>query len=380
MKILGYSAILLLLALLAAGASAYEVTIDAPLSIHVGAPLIVNGTTNLADGVNFDIVLSNADYNTVVIDKKNVVVQHTDENKSFSVVFNTTGLKKGQYKVEVSPIGDYSFLGDSVTLRPVTLVDRSDEITLTSPLRKQYDGLLVIAGNGAGLINSGVEIVVTTANGTLVYGPEFIASDYMGYFSKSFTIPAPGYYIVNLSDARGFIGNFTYTILQPKETPPATTPPVVNSTPTPPTHPAVFAESSASRDDPAIFAVFANPGPVTISTSTGIDWVIEYLDRSGTIHKVHETGAQYPESATFQSDGNTTWVKVYPFKYGDNSTVTLYAENALDIQISKNGADFFPVTDETTSTPETTKKSPLPGVLFIVATGIGIIMMMRKRG
>ena len=91
-----YATLMLLITLMVTGASAYEIVIEAPLSIHVGTPLMVNGTTNLADGVNFDIVLSNADYNTVVIEKKNVVVEQDDENKLFSVVFNTTGLKKGK--------------------------------------------------------------------------------------------------------------------------------------------------------------------------------------------------------------------------------------------------------------------------------------------
>ena len=79
-----------------AGASAYEIVIDAPTSIQAGAPLVVNGTTNLADGVGISIALSNADYTTLEIEKKDLVVQRSDENKSFSVVFNTTGLKKGQ--------------------------------------------------------------------------------------------------------------------------------------------------------------------------------------------------------------------------------------------------------------------------------------------
>ena len=87
-----------------AGASAYEIMIDAPTSIQAGAPLVVNGTTNLADGVGISIALSNADYTTLEIEKKDLVVQRSDENKSFSVVFNTTGLKKGQYKVEVLPV------------------------------------------------------------------------------------------------------------------------------------------------------------------------------------------------------------------------------------------------------------------------------------
>ena len=374
-----YATILLFLALIVAGASAYEITIDAPISIQVGAPLVVNGTTNLADGISLSIALSNADYTTVEIEKKNVVVQRSDENKSFSVVFDTTGLKKGQYKVEVLPIPDFSFLGSSVTLRPVTLVDRSDELVLTPPISKEYDGSLTIAGNSPRLINSGVKVMVTSSNGTFLFGPEFIGTDYMGYFSKTFSIPEPGNYLVNFSDASGFIGTITYIVTKPREPLPVLVLPEATGTPASPQLPSVSAKASASRDAPAFFAVIANPGPVRVTTSTGIDWEIEYLDHSGTIHRVHNAGSQFPESVTFQSDGNTTWVKVYPFKYEDNSTVTLYAENALDVQAAKNGVDFFPLTHTTTSVPVGVQTSPVPWMLFIGAIGIGILIVAGKR-
>ncbi len=370
---------MLFLALMVAGASAYEIVIDAPTSIQAGAPLVVNGTTNLADGVSISIALSNADYTTLEIEKKDLVVRHSDENKSFSVVFDTTGLKKGQYKVEVLPVQDFSFLGSSVTIRPVTLVDRSDELVITPPLSKEYDGSLTIAGNSARLINSGVKVVVTSSNGTLLFGPEFIGTDYMGYFSKTFTIPEPGNYLVNFSDARGFIGNITYTITKPREPLPALVLPEVTGTPAPSQSPPVSARALASRDVPAYFAVIANPGPVRVYTSTGTDWILEYLDRAGTAHRVHEAGSQYPESVTFQGDGNTTWVKVYPFKYEDNSTVTLYAEGALDVQVAERGVDFFPATNPATSALVGIQTSPLPWLLFIGATGIGVLVMLRKR-
>lgn len=371
--------IMLFLALIVAGASAYEISIDAPTSLQAGTPIVVNGTTNLADGVNISIALSNADYSTTEIEKKNVVIQRSDENKSFSVVFDTTGLKKGQYKVEVLPIQEFSFLGNSVTIRPVTLVDRSDELAISPPLQKEYDGSLTIAGNGARLINSGVEVIVTRTDGTLLIGPEFIGTDYMGYFSKTFTIPEPGDYLVNFSDARGFIGNFTYTITQPRDPLPALVIPEAASIPAPARLPTVSAKSPASRDAPAYFAVIANPGPVRVFTSTGTDWVLEYLDRTGTVHRVHDSGSQYPESVTFQGDGNTTWMKVYPFKYEDNSTVTLFAENALDVQVAQKGMELFPVTYATTSAPVGVQTSPLPWLLFIGATAIGIIVLVRKR-
>jgi len=202
----------------------------------------------------------------------------------------------------------------------------------------------------------------------------------MGYFSKTFTIPEPGKYLVNFSDARGFIGNITYTITKPMDPLPVMVLPEATVTQVSPQFPPLSAKSLSSRDAPAFFAVMANPGPVRVSASTGIDWVLEYHDPSGTTHRVQETGSQYPESVTFQSDGNTTWIKVYPFKYEDNSTVTLYAENALDIQAARNGQGFFPTTPATTSVPVGIQTSPLPLFLFIGSTGIAVLVLWRKRG
>jgi hypothetical protein len=374
-----FATLLLLMAMLAAGASAYEIVIDAPVSLQAGAPLVVNGTTNLADGVNIDLVLSNADYSTTEIAKKNVVIQHNDENKSFSVTFDTTGLKKGQYKVEVMPVAGFSFLGASVTLRPVTLVDRSDELVMAPPLKKEYDGSLTIAGNYPRLINSGVEVIVTSSNGTLLFGPEFIGTDYMGYFSRTFSIPEPGNYLVHFSDARGFITNISYTITKPAEPLPGISLPDVAGTPAPPQFPTVSAASPATRDSPAYFAVIARPGPVRVYTSTGTDWVMEYLDRSGKPQRIQQSGSLDPETLTFQGEGNTTWVKVYPFKYADNGTVTLYAENALDVQVAQSGADLFPVTYATTGIPEASQTSPLPWLLIVGAAGAGIAFVLKKR-
>ena len=359
MKIQRYIAVLLLLAFMVVGASAYEMRIYAPQSLKLGETIVVNGTTSLPAGMSFDIRLTRFEHTSEVKGTKHVIVQG---DKNFTVEFPTIGYTRGIYKVETLPAG-VPYLGNSITMRVVTLIDRSDEIVLTPPLQKVYDGFLTIAGNGAGLINSGVKVIVTSSNGTLLFGPEFIPSDYMGYFSKTFPIPGPGNYSVNISDAHGFIGNFTYTITKHQET--QTTPITPTSTPTPnPTS----ATSVASRDKPAIFVVYSNPGPVRIYTSTGIDWDLEYLDRNGTIHKVHETGSQYPESVTFPSDGNTTRVTVYPYMYEDNNkNVTLYAENATDIQIFNT----------TPPTPMSTPKSSLPWLLFIVA--IGLILMIKRK-
>jgi len=73
-------------------------------------------------------------------------------DKTFKVVFDTTGLKTGTYKVEVPVNG----MGDSVTMRLVQIVDRSEEIQMDSPISQQFTGTLVVAGTIRGDENSGV--------------------------------------------------------------------------------------------------------------------------------------------------------------------------------------------------------------------------------
>ena len=51
-------------------------------------------------------------------------------------------------------------LGDSVTMRLVQLVDRSDDLELASPATQNYTGKMYVAGTINGDINSGVQIVV----------------------------------------------------------------------------------------------------------------------------------------------------------------------------------------------------------------------------
>ena len=378
-KVPGLLLVLVCLALMVAGVQAYEIMLDTPTSVQSGSPLLVNGTTNLPTGIGLDIVLWNADYHPIEIDRKHIVIEHSDDTARFSVTFNTTGLPKGVYKVEVPNIQEFSFLGSSVTIRPVIVIDRSDEIVIAPPLKKEFDGTLTVAGNGARMINSAVNIMVTGLNGSFFFGPVDVNTDYMGSFSETLRIPGAGDYHVRISDARGFITNITYSVTEVSDNLPVI--PVAGGAvvPTATPVPSVSAQSPASRDSPAIFAVISNPGMVRVYTSTGTDWVIEYLDHSGTVQRVHQAGLVDPESLVYTSDGNTTWIKVYPYKYDTNSTVTLYGENALDIRPLKSGTDPFPAPAGTTRAPDNSQTSPLLWLLFPAAVICGIVAWMRAR-
>ena len=139
-------------------ASAYEVILDAPPSLTVGTTVVVNGTTDLPPGISLDIVFSREYFGSEPVSNQTIVIQgNGGGNNSFSLNFSTEGLPAGQYKVEVAPISDFAFLGDSVTLRSVTLVDRSGEITFSSPLKKLDDGTLTVAGTDEQLKDASVE-------------------------------------------------------------------------------------------------------------------------------------------------------------------------------------------------------------------------------
>jgi hypothetical protein len=300
-------------------ATAYQVNIYAPETLAVGKPLVVTGVTTFPPGMSVDVVLYYQLTTTTEI-KRQVVGVRPD--RTFKVVFDTTGLKTGTYKVEVPVNG----MGDSITMRLVRIVDRSEEIQMDSPLHQQVNGILVVAGTITGDENSGVQIEVVGPDNSLVFGPQFVNTDYKGAFSTGVPITIPGEYEVSFTDAKGFIGTriITATGLQtPVPTLPMATAPKT-----------VSAHAKASRAAPAYFIVKTGSGPVMLYTSSSVDWVIEYIDETGVLHVENNQDEQNPEKASIAGSGNTIYAKVYPYKYSDQGDVFLYAENADAISVS----------------------------------------------
>jgi hypothetical protein len=186
-------------------ATAYQVNIDAPETLTVGKPLVVTGVTTFPPGMSVDVVLYYQLTTTTEI-KRQVVGIRPD--KTFKVVFDTTGLKTGTYKVEVPVNG----MGNSVTMRLVQIIDRSEEIQMDSPLRQQFTGILVVAGTILGDENSGVQVEVIGPDNSVVFGPRFVNTDYEGSFSADVPITVPGDYEVSFTDAKGFIGTRIMTV------------------------------------------------------------------------------------------------------------------------------------------------------------------------
>jgi hypothetical protein len=342
-------------------ASAYQVNIDAPDSLAVGKPLIVNGTTTFGIGTPIDVVLYYQLTTTTEIKRKIVYVQ---SDYTFRAVFDTTGLKTGMYKVEVPTSG----MGDSITTRVVNLIDRSEDIQLNSPTYQIFSGKMSVAGTIRGDENSGVQVEVIGPDDLIVFGPFYINTNYQGGFSVDVPINEPGDYEVIFTDARGYVGDRIITVAAQPSLTFGTTPVVTKSV-------VVSAHTKSSRDNPAYFTINGGTGIVTIHTSSLIDWIIEYADDKGVIHVVNQQGEQNPEQVQVPAKGKPIYIKVYPLKTTVSSEVFVYAENATSIVISPTIPAPFAAEAATTAT---TTESPVPPLLGIAAVGMAILIIAGK--
>ncbi|NLX49812.1 MAG: hypothetical protein GXY82_08095 [Methanospirillum sp.] len=208
-------------ALLVSTAGAYVVTIDAPGTLVVGEPLVVNGSSTLPPGYTHPLVL----YLGPAERGRTAIVVQPDG--TFSETFETAGLPGGDYRVELERPRDPSFFGSSsTTWRSVTLADRSGEVVVTSPPVQIDSGSLVVSGTATGRAGGSIGIGVT-GPGNFTYGPEFVAIGADGQYSATVQVPGPGEYRVALSDAAGLIGRYTVAV---REEPTAAASPTVTPT------------------------------------------------------------------------------------------------------------------------------------------------------
>jgi hypothetical protein len=357
---------LLCLFFLAGPASAAFVKIEAPDTVNAGQTLEVTGTTtSLKPGYTFDVILYDLTYGTKsVVDTKQVIVQ---DDGNFTVEFNTDGLRSGSYSVEVSTKGEDVFGGSSKKIKMFTVVNRSKDLTITSPSTQEFDGTLRVAGEIKDYTDGGVRLTVTGSGKKMVYGPTWITTTMQGAFSEKVPITTGGRYVVEVMDNSSYTWKTDFTV----------TGGIVTDTPTPvasevqPTGSIYSASAPASREAPAYFAVETKGGEVTIATSSGTDWVMEYIDTDGTKTLVNEQGASAPESVTFEADAGTVYVKVSPQLYTDEGTVTVTAENVRSVAADLTVAEKFG-----DAVPEPTTQSPLP--LWPVFAALGAALLIRR--
>jgi hypothetical protein len=213
--------VILLSAGLISGAQAYIITIDAPDSVTIGSPLIITGTTTFPEDSYFDIVLFYSKYTAGEVKRQTVIV---DQTKEFRAGFETRGLEKGQYKVEIHSIVSQgnkfveNSLGSSSTIRRIVrLIDRSDEIVIESQKEQRLPAALIVSGR---VKKSDTGVLTLRAFGPedFTYGPLQLittqgSTDKDGHFETLILVSVPGDYQISISDKNGFIGEFPFTVI-----------------------------------------------------------------------------------------------------------------------------------------------------------------------
>ena len=231
--------IALCLACIVGTASAYGLYLDCPASIQAGLPLKCSIDSDLPAGYTLDLVLYRSDYTATELSRQSVTIQE-DHNTQYRL-FETQGLPGGMYKVEMqlkTTGGEASLRSDSVTYKLVKVLDRSSEITITSPVTQTLEEALRIEGSVDKLSNEGVQIEVRGPEGR-IFGPQYIGTkteikNDAGTFTYKVPVTGPGTYEVSFSDSKGFIGIKTFVVANPPTPEPttvATTVPVTTTRP-----------------------------------------------------------------------------------------------------------------------------------------------------
>jgi hypothetical protein len=221
---------------IAGTASAYELYLSCPESVQVGLPLKCSIDSNLPAGTTFNLGLYQSGYTATAISLQAVTIQDNDATQYR--LFDTRGLPGGQYKVEIQNMDESRLSTDSKTLQLPVLIDRSGEITITSPMTQNMDEALRIEGSIAKIGNDGVEIAVRGPDGVVI-GPRWIGTKITiqsgaGVFTQHIPVTVPGEYDVTFKDAKGYIGVVTFTVAAPVTTTPTTLPvttPVITTRP-----------------------------------------------------------------------------------------------------------------------------------------------------
>ena len=349
--------------LLIAGVSAYQVYVYAPPELTVGMPLVVNGTTTFGIGTPIDVVLYQQVTTSTEIERQ---VAYVQSDNTFRVIFDTTDLSPGTYKVEIPASGT----GDSITMRQIMLVDRSDEIILSSPVNQTLPGPLQLAGQIPMDGNAGIQIIIIGTGNSVFFGPAYVGTDNQGRFNLSLPVSQSGKYDVSFTDANGYLG--TRSIQISGGSAPATSEAITPAA-------AVSAQGKSSRDNPLFFAVYpSGDGPLVISTSASADWIVEYTGTKGNLISLEEHGGSISPAIVINDTGAPLYFKVYPSRYSITDEISISATNADSIEVSGDVPDAFGQAQPPPRPEET--QSPLPAAVCIAAAGTaGLCLYFSRR-
>jgi hypothetical protein len=135
------------------------------------------------------------------------------------------------------------------------------------------------------------------------------------------------------------------------------------------------AHTRSSRESPAYFIVRTNTGPVSLYTSSSVDWVMEYIDEAGVHHTVNAHGSEVAERLDFNGKGKTLYFKIYPQKSSDSTEAFLYGQNVQSLRTSTVIPSAFAALE--TPAPAGTPETPLPPGMGMIALGIAFILVRR---
>ncbi len=236
-----YLLVLVLLSLFLVGsASAYGIYLNcSPNSIPVGQTLKCAVDSDYPPGTSFDLVFYQSQYTATELDRQTMTIQSNQATQY--KLFDTTGLKGGQYKVEITFNGVVPDVrSGSIMSELVTLTDRSGELTITSPTTQNLADALVIAGSLQKGGNAGIQVQVDGQSAGRVFGPQYIRTTNQiqsgdGAFSQTISVTQPDDYDVKFADANGAITTITFHVVAPTTAttvPTATVVKTVSTTPT----------------------------------------------------------------------------------------------------------------------------------------------------
>jgi hypothetical protein len=264
--------IALCLMCIAGTASAYQLYLSCPESVQAGLPLKCSIDSNLPAGTTFDIALYQSGYTATAISRQPVTIQ--DNQATQYKLFDTKGLPGGQYKVEIQSLGSYEskLSSDSITLQLPKLIDRSADITITSPMTQTTDEALRIEGSIVKAGNDGVEIQVRGPDG-VVFGPQWVGTKIIiqsgaGVFTQRVAVTSPGEYDVTFRDTKSYVGVVTFNVPAPVTTSPTTIP---TTTPVLTTRPPTTVPTTLPAPTPSPLS------PVSVVAALGIVGVLSVV-------------------------------------------------------------------------------------------------------
>lgn len=369
MKRIAYAFILL--ALIVCGAQAYVINFETPTEINYGDSLVLEGTSNIPAGNSLEIVLYTQDLQKNEIGRYPFTIQ---SEGVWRVDIPTSQLSAGKYRLAINDKNNIGLGSSSTTFKLFNVVDRKNEIVISSPLIQEYNGVLNVAGQSTTRGSSGIQIRVDDEYGSTVSPEEWIGTDKDGFFNTDVPITKPGIYYVAFIDQKGLIRYQEFeSRVKAAPTAAATTAPTVKPTTAKPK--TINSQTFSSAGNPATFEIKTIPGMLKVSTSNNCDWIIEYVDDSGNFGRVNDRTGDGEESFSIPVTGGIVYVKVYPADAKDSGYATIFVDGASMVTVNENAGKLV----DSAKPAETQSGSMMPVAMLSAFVALGIAMIIRRR-